>query len=265
MPRRSRQKSGPPSCAAMSRKPLWPAVPPPNFSFASPGWRSSSSCDDEDLVRRDGEEPRRPRRPRGRTGSCRSRASAAAGRPRRARCGRGTWPRRRSVAPSREASASANQKPALWRVASCSRPGLPRPTTRRIGVPMALSRSSVPRAINKKARRDARGGPSCRRRRRGLFLLVVLAAALLLFFLAGFLLLARGFGRRRLRCGRRGFGGRRCRRCFFLGFDLRARHDRGRDHRVELAARDDLDARRELAAPTRAARAPSSSRTGRPR
>ena len=33
-----------PSCAAMSRRPLWPAMPPPNFIFASPGRRSSSSC-----------------------------------------------------------------------------------------------------------------------------------------------------------------------------------------------------------------------------
>ena len=47
----------------------------------------------------------------------------------------------RTLPPCSRASTSTNQKPALWRVASYSAPGLPRPTIKSIGVPISGSAS----------------------------------------------------------------------------------------------------------------------------
>ena len=119
------------------------------------------------------------RRPTGPTGSCRSSASAAADRRRPWRRGPGTCLRCGTPRRASTASASANQNPALWRVPAYSRPGLPSPATRRIGAMPSAPRhwrgcstrcahrvdSQHRRRAVKKARRDARGGPSCRRRR----------------------------------------------------------------------------------------------------
>ena len=74
----------------MSRRPLWPAMPPPNFSLRLARREVELVVDDEHLVGRDARRSAPAPPPRARTGSCRCRASAAAGRPTRARPGRGT-------------------------------------------------------------------------------------------------------------------------------------------------------------------------------
>src|SRR5215475_11614406 len=94
--------------------------------------------------------------------------------------------------PRRTASASTNQNPALCRVASCSRPGFPSPTTRRMALSMGVFAGAHRRS--KKARRDRPRRAFVPKRREGLLLLVVLVLAA--FLLLGALL------------GRLGLGGR---------------------------------------------------------
>ncbi len=150
---------GVPSCASISRKPLWPASPPPNLSFDLARQQIELVVNDERSRRRRSRRIASARQPSVLRGSCTWTASAAARR-RHARPARETCASLTNAHQSRAASASANQKPALCRVASCSRPGLPRPTTktdRCIHRLMAVEGASTPPAQQK-------GPPSYTRR-----------------------------------------------------------------------------------------------------
>src|SRR5260221_1658028 len=251
MPMRSRKNSDEPSCASMSRSPLWPAWPPPNFIFTLPGMRSSSSCTTRIssgamAKKRADAATARPERFMNVIGFSSRTAPAFATSP----ANFDSWT---SDAPSFAASSSANKNPALWRVFAYSRPGLPSPATRRMGVfnvstrgcqkkkPASFSRASCDAAFWRRAWFP-------------LLLPVVLLAVLLVVFLVDGLfgalvgsLVARSgcFAFHRRGRGRCGLGFCGC--CeFFVGFDLRARHDRRGDHGIELAALHDGDARRQL-------------------
>ena len=101
------------------------------------------------------------------TDSCRYPASTGGGRP-ALRNLPGTSPRC-GFAPREAASASTNQKPALCRVAACSRPGLPSPTTRRIGCMDQVRRLalSIGRVVRQRSGRiPARGTSRNKKARR---------------------------------------------------------------------------------------------------
>ena len=164
MPSRRRQKSSVPSCAWMSFSPLWPPVLPPSFSLAWPGSTSSSSCTTRISLGLDLEEARQRRHREARAVHEGHRLAAATPGRRagwRAPPAPGSRARAPGARPAAPASASTHQKPALWRVASYSGPGLPRPTKSRI-----MERND---RWGRKRQRPHRGGAcdgwSCRRGR----------------------------------------------------------------------------------------------------
>src|SRR5664279_2152543 len=251
----------------MSRSPLCPAWPPASFILASPGFRSSSSCTTRISCasmskNRAIADTARPDRFMKVMGFARRRSPALA-------TSAANFPSRANDAPSFAASASANQNPALWRVFAYSRPGLPSPTTRRMGTfiyadpwrtrcPAGSLRGCAPvapcggfriaaaaptatRCRCAKKRPAARRGPlsSPPSAVRLLLLVVLLVGSLVAALLGG------GFGIC-FRGSRRGGSGGFLGGGFLFGFHLRTRHDRGRDHRIRLSARHDGHPRRQL-------------------
>src|SRR5258706_10916414 len=236
----------------MSFSPLWPAMPPPCFTRATPGGKSSSSCTTRissglilkkpasigtggplafmNVCGRRSQAPGVPAPP----GPASIRATSA-------------WyfGSLRKCAPLAEAKRSTSQKPALCRVRSYSLPGLPRPTTRRIKAGYSEAGYS---------RQTIQSG--CVRS----FLLFLLAA-LVARLVGGRLLAAFGSGALRARLVgalgslaffRRGLlGGRHlgrrdhCRGGGFLFLGDERRDDDGPDHRGLVLVEDRLGALRQ--------------------
>src|SRR5690606_25542408 len=143
MPMRRRWNFPCPSRRMVSRRPFWPPWPPSNFSRATPGGRSSSSCTSRVC-----------------SGSIfQNRIAASTDLPLRfikvaGLSSQTPWPPTLTFtvspnslastlkrSPHRSASASTKRNPALCRIRACSGPGLPSPTmSRRPSIAMAAAR-----------------------------------------------------------------------------------------------------------------------------
>ena len=178
MPRRSRQNSGVPSCARDVAQAVVAGDAAAELHLRLAGQEVELVVHDQDLLRRDREEARERRDRAARLVHVRRRLQRAAASPRLAR------PRPRNLRFVRERRAElraqARRRTRSPRCAACasySRPGLPRPTTRRIGVPIGADGCDRGRPSAAKRPAGSRGGPSCRADGDGrLLLLVVLLA-----------------------------------------------------------------------------------------